>query len=213
MLEIRNLYASYNKGIPILKGISLRVENSETVGILGRNGSGKSTLAKAICGLVPYIDGDIFLDGESIIELSTFEKAKKGIGFFQQGGRIFPNLSVEENLLFAVGIANRSDKNGRIEELSNSFKLLQIPDRLKLKASYLSGGEKHQLALAMTLIQKPKLLILDEPSAGLSPSNAVALYDALSNNTHKTATLLIEQNITFATEHSHRLIKMENLQH
>jgi branched-chain amino acid transport system ATP-binding protein len=211
MLKIKNLYAGYTKGNAILKGIHLNIKNDEVVGILGRNGSGKSTLAKSICGMVPNIDGDILLNGDSIIGLSSYEIAKKGIGFFQQGGRVFQNLSIEENLYFAIGAINSSERRERINELSNLFELLKKSDRLKLKASYLSGGEKHQLSLAMILIQKPKFLILDEPSAGLSPSNAVSLYEALFSNKRNTTTLLIEQNVPIAKQYCQKLIKMEEL--
>ena len=160
MLTINNLYAGYNKENPILKGINLTVERGEVIGILGRNGSGKSTLAKSICGLVPYIKGDIMLDGIPLNGLHTFKIAKMGIGLFLQGGRVFPNLSVYENIIFAMGSTRKKDFDERFNEISSRFELLKKPDRLKLKASYLSGGEKHQLALAMILIQKPKLLIL-----------------------------------------------------
>lgn len=197
MLTIQNLYAGYTKENPILKGINLTVEDGEVIGILGRNGSGKSTLAKAICGLVPYVDGEILLDGTPISGLPTHEIAKLGIGFFQQGGRVFPNLSVYENIAFATGSLGKIEIDTRIQEISVWFELFQKTDRLKLNASYLSGGEKHQLALAMVLIQKPKFLILDEPSAGLSPVNISKYFNILSKivDLDSQGVLIIEQNL------------------
>ena len=202
MLTISNLYAGYTKDHPILKGINLTVGDGKVTGILGRNGSGKSTLAKAICGLVPFTEGDILLDGTQIASLPTHELAKLGIGFFQQGGRVFPNLTVSDNITFAAGSLNKIEYIERLNEIKGWFELLRKPDRLKLNASFLSGGEKHQLALAMVLIQKPKFLILDEPSAGLSPSNQKILYDSLivmQQNTNLSI-LVIEQNVALAAE-------------
>jgi ABC-type branched-subunit amino acid transport system ATPase component len=212
MLTIRNLYAGYSKENPILKGINLTVDNGDIIGILGRNGSGKSTLAKAICGLVPYVKGEIQLDGIPISGLPTYVIAKLGIGFFQQGGRIFPNLSVYENIAFAAGSLSKNEMDARLQEISVWFKLLQNSDRLKINASYLSGGEKHQLALAMVLIQKPNFLILDEPSAGLSPGNQKVLYESLNEikRTTKLTQLIIEQNIGFAEEFCENLVILQN---
>lgn len=212
MLEIRNLYAGYTKVNPILKGISLNIEYDEVVGILGRNGSGKSTLAKAICGLVPYIDGEILLDRQPLMGLSTYEIAKKGIGFFQQGGRIFPNLTLYENIAFAASSFTKDEVDERIMEFSKWFELLQKPNRMKLKASYLSGGEKHQLALAMILFQKPKLVILDEPSAGLSPVNQTTIYKALQRiiEIEKLTLLVIEQNVELAMTFCDRVVQLNN---
>lgn len=212
MLSISNLYAGYTKENPILKGINLTVEDGEVIGILGRNGSGKSTLAKAICGLVPFMEGEILLDGTPINGLTTYAIAKLGIGFSQQGGRVFPNLSVYENIAFAAGSLGKKEIDTRIQEISVWFELFQKTDRLKLNASYLSGGEKHQLALAMVLIQKPKFLILDEPSAGLSPMNAKSIYQVVNKfiGQHHTKVLLIEQKIGMAFENSNRISFLEN---
>jgi ABC-type branched-subunit amino acid transport system ATPase component len=196
MLIIRNLYAGYKKDSSIINGLNLHITKGKAVGILGRNGSGKSTLAKAICGLVPFTKGDILLEGKSIVGLSSFQIARLGVGFFQQGGRVFPNLSVYENIVFAAGSLSKKEIEIRLDEIGAWFKFLLKTDRLKLNASYLSGGEKHQLALAMVMIQKPKFLILDEPSAGLSPSNQKTIYQILQGikESTKTTLLIIEQN-------------------
>jgi ABC-type branched-subunit amino acid transport system ATPase component len=208
MLKISNLYAGYTKGNPILKGIDLDIDKGDIVGILGRNGSGKSTLAKAVCGLTPYINGEIVFDSVHITGRQPYEIASLGIGFFQQGGCIFPNLTVEENLTFAVANHN---KNKKINDLGDYFEIFKNPERLKLKASYLSGGEKHQLALAMVLIQEPKFLILDEPSAGLSPNNQKAIYTILKNIKEFNITMLIiEQNVELVKSFAKRSLQLIN---
>lgn len=200
MLKIENLYAGYDPKNPILKGLSLQIAAGDTVGILGRNGSGKSTLAKALIGQVPYIKGEILLEGKQIVGLPSYKIAQMGVGFFFQGGRVFSNLTVHENLVFAGQGLSKKEFVKRNEELSGLFELLQKNERTKLKASYLSGGEKHQLAMAMVLVQKPKFLILDEPSAGLSPANQGAIYKTLERvrQERKTTIMVIEQNVIFA---------------
>ncbi len=212
MLQIKNLYAGYAKEKPILKGVDLVVEKGQVIGILGRNGSGKSTLAKSVCGLVPYVEGEIILNGKSIMGLSTNRITAEGLGFFLQGGRIFPNLTVGENLAFAGRELGKRIINQRKEEMSDWFELLQKKDRTKLKASYLSGGEKHQLAMAMVLIRKPIFLILDEPSAGLSPGNQAAMYRALERvkSAEQLTMMVIEQNVELAREFTDNVSKLIN---
>ncbi len=212
MLEIKNLISGYSKNNDILKGIDLILNENEAVAIVGQNGSGKSTLAKSIMGMVPYINGEIFFNGNSLIGKSIPQIASLGIGFFMQGGRIFPNLTVDENLDFVCNGLKKKDAAERREEIKQYFDLLKDNSRSRLKASYLSGGEKHQLALAMVLMNKPKLLILDEPSAGLSPSNTKNLFeiiDSIKSNFTK-AILLIEQNITIGIEISNRILLLQN---
>ena len=210
MLTINNLYAGYSKDNPVLKGIDLTVSDGEVVGILGRNGSGKSTLAKVICGIVPFVSGEIWLDDEQILGKQTYEIARNGVGFFLQGGRVFGNLTVTENLHFACSGLKNDEKNKRINEIRDWFEVLQKPGRLKMKATYLSGGEKHQLALAMVLLQKPKFLILDEPSAGLSSANSRLLFQTLFKikESRLRGILIIEQNISIAASLCNNLLFM-----
>lgn len=200
MLTVKNLYAGYSKDNPILKGIDLTIDKGQVVGILGRNGSGKSTLAKAICGLVPYTHGDIQFEGKQLIGLPSHKIANRGIGFFQQGGRIFPNLTVHENLVFSATHMKHKEQVERLDILREWFVLLRKNDRSRMKSSYLSGGEKHQLALAMVLLQKPRFLILDEPSAGLSPTNQITIYKILEKirQEEDITMLVIEQNVELA---------------
>lgn len=213
MLNITNLHAGYSKNNLVLNGVSLSVEPGEVVGILGKNGCGKSTLAKAICGILPYVkEGNILFEGRSLLNMTTYEIIACGVGYFQQGGRIFPNLNGYENLAFSAGRLKKPEAEKRTKELSEWIDLLKNSDRLKLKSSYLSGGEKHQLALAMVLIQEPGFLILDEPSAGLSPGNQKAIYGILDNIRHemKTTMMLIEQNVQLAKEFTENISVLKN---
>jgi len=207
MLKLKNISAGYTKENMILKGIDLTVNDNEVVAIVGQNGSGKSTLAKSILNLVPYVEGEIRFNGEDITRNDTAVISKKGIGFFLQGGRIFTHLTVKENLEFAARKYDKKTSKKRILELKEYFDVLKN-GRKKMQASYLSGGEQHQLALAMVLMQKPRFLILDEPSAGLSPTNVKSLYNALYNikeNEVKNI-LIIEQNVAAAIDFSDRIL-------
>lgn len=208
MLEILNLVAGYEKENMILKGIDLSIEENEIVAIVGQNGSGKSTLAKSIMNMVPFIDAKILFDGCSISKKDTSEISKYGISYFMQGGRIFPNLTVDENIAFVSGNMRIEDKNENKKKIKNYFELFNNEKRTKMKASYLSGGEQHQLALAMVLVQNPRFLILDEPSAGLSPANVINLYTSLSRIKRDAvkSILIIEQNVTSAVEFSNRVL-------
>lgn len=209
-LTLKNITAGYTKENMILKGIDLSVSDNEVVAIVGQNGSGKSTLAKSIMNLVPYVEGEIIFNGDDIWGKETSAISKNGIGFFMQGGRIFPNLTVEENLIFASGDMNKKDYTKRLDTFKTYFELFSN-GRMNLQASYLSGGEKHQLALAMVLMNKPKFLILDEPSAGLSPANVKSLYNALykiKENELKSI-LIIEQNVNAAIQFSNRIVLLQ----
>lgn len=210
MLNLSNISAGYTKENMILKGINLTVNDNEVVALVGQNGSGKSTLAKSVMNLVLYINGEIFFNEENITKKEAAIISPKGIGFFMQGGRIFPNLTVEENLIFASSDLNKKDYSERLETIKTYFELFNN-GRMNLQASYLSGGEQHQLALATVLMQKPKFLMLDEPSAGLSPANVKSLYNALykiKENEVKSI-LIIEQNVNAAIEFSNRVVLLQ----
>ena len=216
MLELIDICAGYTEGKSILNCINLTVGKCEIVGVIGQNGSGKSTLAKTIMNLVPNIAGEIkFYDKVLVknggIRKNTWEIADLGLGYMMQGGRIFPHLTTKENLEFATRALEAKKAKDRIAEVETYFDLM-IGGRKNLQASYLSGGEQHQLALAMVLVNKPALLILDEPSAGLSPINIKSIYAAVNayRKSNNTAILLIEQNITMAFENSDKIKLLEN---
>lgn len=199
ILQIAGLKGGYVPDVNILQGIDLELRQGEVVGIIGLNGSGKSTLGKAVMNMIPYREGEIVFEGEPITHLSTSELARRGIAIMQQGGQVFRELSMWDNLQFAIG--NKKNKFC-IQELRSVIPIWGMPEKeLKRRmADKLSGGQRHQLALAMALAGNPKLLILDEPSAGLSPKAVEEMYRILElvrQKMHVTI-VLIEQNINKA---------------
>jgi len=211
MLELQNIQGGYRKDVPILNGINLTVKVGDTLAVLGQNGCGKSTLAKAIVNQLPFLEGEIQFYGKQISGKNTLSIVKSGIGFFMQGGRTFPHLTIKENLRLAAHQITSKEFELRFAELKEYFSLLQN-DKLGIESSYLSGGEKHLLALAMIIINKPKLLILDEPSAGLSPANVEIMYQTIATikQTEKITVLLIEQNVEKAIMYSNRVALLSN---
>lgn len=201
LLEIRNLEGGYEEGVRILQGVDLTVEQGEAVGIIGLNGSGKSTLGKAIMNLLPYRVGSIVFDGQQVEDKPPHELAQMGIALMHQGGVVFPNLSVWQNLQIAAGTSQISSLDSQLNEI---IPLLQHPKKelAITMADKLSGGQRHELALAMTLARRPKLVILDEPSAGLSPVAVEETYAMLCRlrNVFGLTFLVIEQNIARAVE-------------
>lgn len=204
ILRISGLWGGYKEGVDILRGIDMTIQEGEAVGIIGLNGSGKSTLGKAIMNMIPIRRGEILFNGESIMNLPTHELVHKGISIMQQGGQVFQNLSVWENLEIAFG----SNMNDSFDQLRQIIPTLQSSkNELKHKmADKLSGGQKHQLALAMALATQPKLVILDEPSAGLSPKAVEEMYEMLGTvrEKMKITVVLIEQNISKAISFCNR---------
>jgi len=190
ILELKNIKGGYTKGVDILRGVNLSVENGEALGIIGLNGSGKSTLGKSIMNMLPYQSGAILFEGNDISDLSTSEIASKGISIMHQGGKVFDNMTVNENLSLA------GEMDSDFKELIPLLKE-NIGSRM---ADRLSGGQRHQLALAMALLTHPRLVILDEPSAGLSPKAVEEMYQVLSVVKERlgVSIILIEQNISKA---------------
>ena len=199
ILKISGLVGGYVPGLKILRGVDLTLEQGEALGIIGLNGSGKSTLGRAIMNLLPWRAGTIVFENKSIMDVSTDTLALNGIAIMQQGGQVFRELSVYENLQIAFG---HIKDNAYKEELKSIIPLLALPENeLKSKmADKLSGGQRHQLSLAMTLAQRPRLVILDEPSAGLSPKSVESMYNILETVRKKmnVSIILIEQNINKA---------------
>lgn len=231
LLEIKDLWGGYQEGVDILRGITMEVQQGEAVGIIGLNGSGKSTFGKAIMGMVPYRRGSIVFEGEDITGLKTHELAHRGISIMQQGGRVFPTLSVWDNLQLAaqanknsqlstllpasqaLSTSERKSNPAKNSQLAEIIPLLQRPkhELQRLMADKLSGGQKHQLSLAMTLATHPRLVILDEPSAGLSPIAVEEMYTMLRAVREKlgVSIILIEQNIAKAEEFCSRIILLQ----
>lgn len=209
ILKITDLSCGYKKGANILSGISLEVQQGEAVGIIGLNGSGKSTLGKAIMNMIPFRNGQIVFEGEDITSLTTHQLSHRGISIMQQGGRVFRSLSANDNLK----IAQSNCPSGNLENLKALIPLIQ-DSKKKLRgkmADKLSGGEKHQLSLAMTLVTNPRLVILDEPSAGLSPIDVDIMYQILGAVKVQLgiSIILIEQNIAKAMEFCDKVYLLE----
>ena len=207
VLEIHNLRGGYIPELDILQGIDLVLNEGDVVGVLGLNGSGKSTLGKAIMNMIPRREGEIRFCGQSITSLATHELAMQGIAIMQQGGQVFNTMSVWENLQLAFGDVQDKEYIAQLKEI---VPLLARPKKelQHTMADKLSGGQRHQLALAMTLARRPKLAILDEPSAGLSPKSVEEMYAFLQQVRERLGVtiLLIEQNIAKAIDFCDRSI-------
>ena len=209
ILKIDDLWGGYKEDVDILQGVSLEVQQGEAVGIIGLNGSGKSTLGKAIMNMIPFRRGVITFEGEDITKLSTSQLSHSGLSIMQQGGRVFKTISMWENLQLAL-YKQPKETLGRLKEI---IPMLQQSQRQlqHTMADKLSGGQKHQLSLAMTLATNPRLVILDEPSAGLSPKAVEEMYSMLQavRDTFGVTIILIEQNIARAIRFCDRCAIMQ----
>ncbi len=194
LLEINGLHAFYGES-HILHGISLNTESAETVCILGRNGVGKTTTLKTVIGLLAPRSGEILFKGRSIGGLPPYEIANIGIGYVPEDRRIFPKLTVRENLLIGVKAGQKPNhQRWTIEKFYDYFPNLK--DRDKQKGAYLSGGEQQMLTIARSLMGDPEILLLDEPTEGLAPKIVEKVEEVVLNiHEHGVAILLVEQNM------------------
>lgn len=199
MLEIRNLSVHYG-GIHALQGIDIDVEEGRIVTLIGANGAGKSTTLRSIVGLVKTSGGSIVWNGKTLTGLATKDIVSQGIVLVPEGRRIFPNLTVEENL--QLGAYARNDKAGIALDKEKVFVLFpRLKERIRQKGGTLSGGEQQMLAVARALMTKPKLLMMDEPSLGLAPLVVKMIFEIIRTiNKEGTTVLLIEQNAKAALE-------------
>ena len=190
MLKVENLYSGYEK-MEIIKGISLEVGKREIVAIIGPNGSGKSTFLKTIFGTAKIFKGRIYFNGEDITKLKPSEVVARGISYVPQTDNVFLNLTVMENLELGAYLRKNYEK---IEDVFDIFPVLK--EKRKEKALNLSGGERQMLAIARALIQEPKLLLLDEPSAGLAPKLVGEVLEKISEIKNLgLSVVLVEQNV------------------
>jgi len=205
ILEVKNLSVYYGT-VKALEDVSFFVNQGEVVSLLGPNGAGKSTALKAICGLVPARKGEILFQEKSINGLSPDSLVKKGLSLVPEGRRIFTSMTVLENLemgAFTVPKKNVSEIKDRLEKVFHLFPILKA--RKNQKAGTLSTGEQQMLAIARALMLKPSLLLLDEPSLGLSPNYVDMVFEKLVEiNKDVTSILLVEQNAFKALEICHR---------
>jgi branched-chain amino acid transport system ATP-binding protein len=202
ILECNGIAAGYVKGLNILQGVDLVVSEGEIVSIIGPNGAGKSTLLKAIMGLLSISAGRFFIEGIEKTNLPTHKIVNEGVGYVPQVENVFPSLTIEENLEMGSWSLGKKGKQS-IEKLFQDFPLLN--ERRKEKAGNLSGGQRQILALARALVTSPKLLLLDEPSAGLSPLAIDDVFKTIKEINEKgVPILLVEQNAKRALKFSDR---------
>jgi len=193
ILEANNIVAGYGKS-EILHGVSIYIEEKEAITIIGPNGAGKSTLLKALMGYIPVFEGNIYWRGDNITHLKPHEKVSRGFGYVPQLGNVFPSLTVRENLEMGGFVQSKGIIKERTEKAFQLFPILA--DRLKQKAGTLSGGQRQMLGMARALMTDPELLMLDEPSAGLSPAVSEEVFSTITDIHTKMgrAIVIIEQD-------------------
>lgn len=207
MLVVHDLRSGYGS-IPVLTGLSLSIAEGEFVGVLGHNGMGKSTMLKTLMGILPATGGRVEFRGSDVTSAPPHRRARAGMGYVPQGRGILPGLTVRENLLFAAAaIGARSDN--RLDEVIEDFPRLR--NYLDRPGRALSGGEQQLLALARTLIQKPKIVLLDEPTEGIQPSIIEEIADRLKSLRQRRGLtiLLVEQNVDFIRALSDRVLLIQ----
>jgi branched-chain amino acid transport system ATP-binding protein len=203
LLEIHDIHTYYG-AIHALKGISLEVRDGEIVTLLGANGAGKSTTLRSINGLNRPRQGHIKFLGRDITSTPAHEIVKRGIAQSPEGRRLFPRMSVTENL--EMGAFQRNDRSGIREDMDRVFQLFpRLQERRHQKAGTMSGGEQQMCAIGRALMARPKLLLLDEPSLGLAPIFVERIFEIIKTiNEQGTSILLVEQNALMALDAAHR---------
>jgi branched-chain amino acid transport system ATP-binding protein len=202
LLYATELVAGYVPGVDILNGCHIELAEGELVGIIGPNGAGKSTLVKALFGLVPVREGSVVLRGEEITSLEAHELVDKGVGYVPQTQNVFPSLSIEENLSMGAYLRPQLFRE-RFDFVCDLFPLLG--DRRKQRAGSLSGGERQMVAMGRALMTDPSVLLLDEPSAGLSPANQDEVFSRVAQiNEAGISIIMVEQNASKCLRICHR---------
>ena len=202
VIECNGIAAGYVKGLNILQGVDLIVDEKEIVSIIGPNGAGKSTLLKAIMGIINISGGRFFINGVEKTNTPTHQIVSEGVGYVPQVENVFPSLTIEENLEIGSWSVKDNIKQS-ISKIYDDFPMLK--ERHKDKAGNLSGGQRQILALARALVTSPSILLLDEPSAGLSPVAIKEVFEIVKEiNSRGVAILLVEQNATRALNFSDR---------
>ncbi|WP_250532169.1 ABC transporter ATP-binding protein [Caballeronia sp. ATUFL_F1_KS39] len=209
MLKIKGLQVNYG-GIQAVKGVDLEVGQGELVTLIGANGAGKTTTMKAITGLKPYSGGDIEYMGQSIKGVPTHELLKRGLAMVPEGRGIFARMSILENM--QMGAYLRNDSDGIQKDTERMFGFFpRLKERASQYAGTLSGGEQQMLAMARALLSRPKLLLLDEPSMGLSPIMVEKIFEVVREISKEGLTvLLVEQNARLALQAANRGYVMDS---
>jgi branched-chain amino acid transport system ATP-binding protein len=203
VLKLENVEAHYGN-IKALKGIDIDIDQGEIATIIGANGAGKTTTLKTICGLVPTTSGKIYFQGEDITHRHTADIVDGGIAMVPEGRRVFPKMTVLENL--QLGAYLNPDKSAVKADLDRVYDLFPLlKDRRRQLAGTLSGGEQQMLAMGRALMARPKLLLLDEPSMGLAPKIVANIFEIITQiNKEGTTILLVEQNALMALSIAHK---------
>lgn len=205
-LEVHDLVAGYAK-LPIINDINLNINDGETLAVIGPNGSGKSTFAKTIIGFTNIFNGKISYKGVDITRMTSEKRIKLGIGYLPQTQNVFPDLTVQENLEMGGYSLSKTELRKRVKEMVEIFP--ELGGRLAQKAGTMSGGERQMLAMARLLMTSPELVLLDEPSAGLSPKMVDRIYEKVELLRREGITMvLIEQHASKAIQHSDRTVVM-----
>ncbi len=209
VLKVTGLRVAYG-GIQAVKGVDLEVNKGELVALIGANGAGKTSTLKAITGMLPMADGDVIYDGVSIRAAGPYTLAGRGLAMVPEGRGVFARMSITENLL--MGAFSRKDKPGIAADLEKMFGIFpRLKERATQMAGTLSGGEQQMLAMARALMSRPRLLLLDEPSMGLSPLMVEKVFEVVrSISSEGTTMLLVEQNARLALESADRAYVMES---
>jgi branched-chain amino acid transport system ATP-binding protein len=200
ILKLRNLETFYGP-IMAIRGVSLDVEEGKIVAVLGSNGAGKTTVLKTICGAMEPQKGSVHFDGQEITGREPDRVARAGIGHVPEGREVFPFLSVQENL--EMGAFARNDKDAIAADLDMVFDYFPIlRERAKNEAAYLSGGQQQMLAIGRALMMRPRMMLLDEPSLGLSPKLVGEIFEIIErlNKEQNMTILLVEQNAHMALQ-------------
>jgi len=203
MLEVSDLVSGYGKS-EVLREISLKIAKGQIVTIIGPNGAGKTTLFRTIFGLLPARKGKVLFENEDLSKLPPLARIQRGIALVPQGRAVFPDLSVLENMeMGAYTVNNKKRIQERMEECYHLFPVLQ--ERKSQRAGTLSGGEQQMLVIARALMSKPRFLMLDEPSLGISPRLVKEIFKTIDviNKTTNTTICLVEQNANIALKHAH----------
>ncbi len=208
MLEVRALRGGYG-AVEVLRGVSLEIRAGEIVAVLGSNGAGKSTLNNTLCGILPAFGGSVAFDGHDITRARDRHIVAAGLIQVPEGRRVFPNLSVRENLELGSYRRGRARRATNLERVCGIFPRLR--ERTAQRAGTLSGGEQQMLAIGRALMSEPRLLILDEPSLGLSPLLVEEMFALIARlHAEGLSILLVEQNVGQSLEIAHRAYVLEN---